>query len=824
MVKKKKKPLSPEKKRLLLVAGALLLLFILTKIFLPAYLEKRKEDKLAVEKQEMTQYASKVANQIQALFTKNISELEKMSREPEVQALFQAYDQAKAEEIARENTRRFENVLKLRLLPPDIDQTDNDDPPMTFALLEMARKAVNSDEPVPIEWIYLDQVVEHIVVVQRVNNEDGKGIGTLDLSLNVDPVKALFDKATDHDLALTELIQGTDASGSVVLDAVGDKHRALLGQVAVVPISGTRWNIKVKSYPKKIIDRTNIIRLGGLGLAAFLGGLFFWIRKLRAESRSRFSLTANKNTPRRSAMITQGDTDDLKEILEKIPDMDEEKVQAVFDDAEIEEEIVIDDEDDEEIEVSEIDDIENDEIDENAEAPASIFRAYDIRGVVDETLTERVVYNIGRALGSEAHARGDNTVVVGRDGRLSSPILSAALIKGLNESGRDVIDIGMVPTPVLYFGANFFDTTSGIMITGSHNPPNYNGIKMVLAGTTLADEAIQALRQRILENDYTEGEGKTQTAEIGSEYIRRITDDIHVALSHSFKVVVDAGNGVAGQLGPQLIRALGHDVIELFCEIDGNFPNHHPDPSQPENLVDLINTVKSEKADLGLAFDGDGDRLGVVDCDGNVIWPDRQMMLFARDVIERNPGGEIIFDVKCSNHLKRVIEEAGGKATMWKTGHSLIKAKMKETGALLAGEMSGHVFFKERWYGFDDGLYTAARLLEILVKADQPPHKILGSLPGGVSTPELKLEMQEDQHAPFMATLLELANFADGEIGTIDGIRVDFKDGWGLIRPSNTTPCLVMRFEADNQVALERIQNLFKEQLLGLDPTLKLPY
>ena len=824
--KKEKEPLSPEAKKLLIFVGALILLGLLAKIFLPGFLEQRKEEKQAVEKQEMTEYAGKVAGEIPRLFAKNINELEKMSQEAEVLALFQNYQKVEAEALASKNSARFENNLKLRLLPPDIDQTDNEDPPLTFASLEMTRNAVKSNSPVQAEWHFPKQAVEHIVLVQRVNNEAGEAIGALHLSLKVDPVHELFKKVADSSIALTELRQGTSVGGSVVLATAGDKNRASPGQAVVVPIARARWTIKAQNYPVQVIDRSNLKRLGGLGLAGFLGWLIFRLRKLKVERDSRVTLSANRQAPRRTAMVTPEDTDDLEEIIGNMPDMDEEKVQQVFDEAEIEDEIVIDDEEIEVPEINDIDDIadNNDDVDEATNAPASIFRAYDIRGVVGDTLTEKIVYNIGRALGSEALARGDNTVVVGRDGRLSSPALSEALIKGLNESGRDVIDIGMVPTPVLYFGANYFDTTSGIMITGSHNPPDYNGIKMVLAGTTLADEAIQALRQRILENDYTQGEGKSQTAEIGSEYIRRITDDIPVAISNSFKVVVDSGNGVAGQLGPQLLRALGHDVVELFCEIDGNFPNHHPDPSQPENLVDLINTVKSEKADLGLAFDGDGDRLGVVDRDGNIIWPDRQMMLFARDVIERNPGGEIIFDVKCSNHLRRVIEEAGGKATMWKTGHSLIKAKMKETGALLAGEMSGHVFFKERWYGFDDGLYTAARLLEILVKSDQPPHKVLGNLPGGVATPELKLDMHEDQHGAFMATLIELANFGDGEIGTIDGIRVDFPDGWGLIRPSNTTPCLVMRFEADNEAALERIQELFKEQLLGLDPTLKLPY
>ncbi len=819
--KKEKQPLSPEKKRLLNIAGGVVVLVILAKIFLPGWLEQRKEQQQVVEKQEMTEYARKVAGQIPALFAKNIKELEKMSQEAEIQVLFQGYDKTKAETLAIKNSDRFEDNLKLRLLPPDIDQTDNEDPPLTFASLEMTRNAVKSDSPVQAEWHFPKQAVEHIVLVQRVNNEAGEAIGALHLSLKVEPVHELFKKIADNSIGLTELRQGTSVGGSVILATVGDKNRAAPGQAVVAPIARARWSIKARKYPKQVIDRTNLKRLAGLGIASFLAVLIFWLRKLKVARDSRVTLSANRPVPRRTTMITPEDTDDLEAIIESLPDMDEDKVQQVFDEAEIDDEIVIDDE---EIEVPEIDEMENNNVDEVTNAPSSIFRAYDIRGVVGETLTEKIVYNIGRALGSEAIARGDNTVVVGRDGRLSSPSLSEALIKGLNDSGRDVIDIGMVPTPVLYFGANYFDTTSGIMITGSHNPPDYNGIKMVLAGTTLADEAIQALRQRILENDYTEGQGKAQTMEIGSEYIRRITEDIPVALSNSFKVVVDSGNGVAGQLGPQLLRALGHDVVELFCEIDGNFPNHHPDPSQPENLVDLINTVKSEKADLGLAFDGDGDRLGVVDRDGNIIWPDRQMMLFARDVIERNPGGEIIFDVKCSNHLRRVIEEAGGKATMWKTGHSLIKAKMKETGALLAGEMSGHVFFKERWYGFDDGLYTAARLLEILVKSDQPPHEVLGSLPGGVATPELKLDMHEDQHGAFMATLIELANFGEGKIGTIDGIRVDFPDGWGLIRPSNTTPCLVMRFEADNEAALERIQVLFKEQLLGLDPTLKLPY
>jgi phosphomannomutase/phosphoglucomutase len=456
--------------------------------------------------------------------------------------------------------------------------------------------------------------------------------------------------------------------------------------------------------------------------------------------------------------------------------------------------------------------------------PLSIFRAYDIRGVVDETLTEEGVHLIGMAIGSEAQQRGQQTLVVGRDGRNSSPRLAQALIEGLMAAGREVIDIGMVPTPVLYFATHDLNTGSGVMLTGSHNPPNYNGLKIMLAGETLSGAAITALHTRIETGTLTGGHGSQRSTEMASEYIRRVSDDIPLSLSKSLKLVVDCGNGVAGALAPQLLRALGHDVIELYCEVDGNFPNHHPDPSQPENLEELIETVKKTKADLGLAFDGDGDRLGVVDSTGNIIWPDRQMMLYSADILARNPGASIIFDVKCSGRLKAWIADKGGNPIMSKTGHSLIKAKMKETGALLAGEMSGHIFFKERWYGFDDALYTAARLVEIVVAQDRPTVEIFKELPGGIATPELRLPLPENEHADFMQRLLDNADFGAAEVSTIDGIRVDFSDGWGLIRPSNTTPYLILRFEGDDEVALERAKEAFRTLLLKVEPELALPF
>lgn len=454
----------------------------------------------------------------------------------------------------------------------------------------------------------------------------------------------------------------------------------------------------------------------------------------------------------------------------------------------------------------------------------SIFRAYDIRGVVGETLTEEVVYQIGLALGSEAHERGQPRIAVARDGRVSSPAFAAALIRGLTATGRDVIDIGMVPTPVLYFATHELGTGSGVMITGSHNPGHYNGLKIVLDAQALSGEAITAIRDRIRRADWVRGDGQIESQDMIAAYLSRITSDSPPVSDGGLKVVIDCGNGVPGILAPQLVRALGHTVTELYCDVDGSFPNHHPDPAQPDNLRDLIDTVRNEGAALGLAFDGDGDRLGVVDGSGQIIWPDRQMMLFAQDVLSRNPGAEIIFDVKCSRHLKRVIEERGGRPLMWKTGHSLIKAKMKSSAAPLAGEMSGHIFFKERWYGFDDALYAAARLLEILVRDGRPSAAVFGELPGGVSTPELKLDMPETEHAAFMQSLARDIPFPDGEIATVDGIRVDLPDAWGLIRPSNTTPCLILRFEGDDAAALGRIQERFRGWLGSVRSGLRLPF
>lgn len=456
------------------------------------------------------------------------------------------------------------------------------------------------------------------------------------------------------------------------------------------------------------------------------------------------------------------------------------------------------------------------------DVPQSIFRAYDIRGIVGETLTPEIVTQIGLAIGSEAAKRGQGTICVGYDGRLSSPELAEALINGLIQTGRQVINIGQVPTPVLYFATHHLNTGSGVMITGSHNPANYNGFKMMLGGETLSGDDVQKLYDRILVQDYETGAGQVTQQDVGRDYLEVILNDIAVAAP--LKVVVDAGNGVAGELGPTLIEELGCEVIPLHCEIDGTFPNHHPDPGKPENLQDLIRKVEEEGADLGIAFDGDGDRIGVVTNTGKIIWPDRLLMLFAKDVVSRNPGADVIFDVKCSRRLNGLISGYGGRPIMWKTGHSLIKAKMKETGALLAGEMSGHMFFKERWYGFDDGLYSAARLLEVLGIDERSSSEVFESFPEDISTPEINVEVTDDSKFSIIESLQSQGKFEGGNISTIDGVRVDYPDGWGLCRASNTTPTLVFRFEADDEASLSRIKQVFREQLLMIDPELELAF
>ena len=454
--------------------------------------------------------------------------------------------------------------------------------------------------------------------------------------------------------------------------------------------------------------------------------------------------------------------------------------------------------------------------------PPEIFKAYDIRGVVGRQLSAPAVELIGRAIGTEVRNAGGTAIAVGRDGRLSGPELSQALARGLRASGVDVLDIGMATTPMAYFAAHHLGCGSAVAVTGSHNPPDYNGLKMVVAGTTLSGDAVQALRARIERDDFAAGSGAYRAVDVREAYLARVAGD--VKLARPMKIVVDCGNGVAGATAPELYRRLGCEVIELFCDVDGSFPNHHPDPTQPENLQDVIRTLASSAAELGLAFDGDGDRLGVVTKDGGIIYADRQLMLFAADVLGRMPGAEIIYDVKSTRNLAPWIRRHGGKPVLWKTGHSLIKAKLKELGAPLAGEMSGHTFFVERWYGFDDGLYAGARLLEI-VSRTADPSAILAALPDSVTTPELHWRLAEGEPHRLIAELQRTAHFTDAqEVINLDGLRVEYADGFGLARASNTTPVIVLRFEAQDDAGLKRIQADFRRVLAAAKPGATLPF
>ncbi len=450
----------------------------------------------------------------------------------------------------------------------------------------------------------------------------------------------------------------------------------------------------------------------------------------------------------------------------------------------------------------------------------SIFRAYDIRGIVDTNLTPEVVYWVGRAFSAQARSEGQTRTAVGRDGRLSSPELARELIRGLLEGGMDVVDLGQIATPMLYFATHTLNTGTGIMITGSHNPPEYNGIKMMIGGETLAEARITALHQRLLDNqlDHEATAGELTAIVIDGDYIERILDD--VAIAQPLKIVVDCGNGVAGGVAPLLLQELGCDVIPLYCDVDGTFPNHHPDPADPQNMTDLITVVKAENADAGIAFDGDGDRIGVVTNKGEIIWPDKLMMLFARDIVGRNPGADIIYDVKCSRHLNNLISEYGGRPIMWKTGHSHMKAKLKETGALLAGEFSGHIAFGERWYGFDDAIYAAARLLEIIGGDTASMSEIFDAFPETESTPELKISTTDEAKFTIIEKLTAAADFKDGTVTSIDGVRVDYSNSWGLIRASNTSPVLTLRFEADTASDLTQVQDIFRAELAKIDSSL----
>ena len=764
-----------------------------------------------------------------------------------------------AERSAREESLRyvFPTAINVRLLPPGMTMVDPQaSPPLSYAALAQMAAAEASDKPPPVEVHLFNTPQQHVNIVRKVMDPAGTGVvGHIMLSLSNDVLQGILDDLKELH-GYIELRQAGEKGAPVVVASRGDPAIKSGQAERVVPIEHTRWQIAwwPETGSLAYLSGISLWVLGALLLTALLFAALVIVlfRRLIVALRQDEVTIVTLMKDFRDGRVRRELASGLAELQPTIEFMVQLAASAKEGDKRRKTAPKENDRDEGEIydtpsaaiNVEERDNLragkgaqyaatvpdtglilEDGPLDiEQAAAgiDPSIFRAYDIRGVVEQTLTIDAVRLIGRAIGSEALQRGRNEIVVARDGRLSGPLLVEALVEGITSTGCDVKDIGCAPTPVLYFATYYLDTQSGVVVTGSHNPPDYNGLKIVIDGETLSGESIQNLRERIDAGNFISGVGSVETINVIPDYIERIRGD--VSLARPIRVVIDCGNGVAGAVAPDLLRSLGCTVIELYCEVDGNFPNHHPDPSKTQNLTDLINAVRTSHADIGLAFDGDGDRLGVVAADGSIIWPDRVLMLYAMDILERNPGGQVIYDVKCTRHLDTIIREHGGEPLMWKTGHSFIKTKIRDSGALLAGEMSGHIFIKERWYGFDDALYAAARLLEILGKDMRSSTELFAELPDSVNTPELNVPMREGEPQAYISRLLENVHFENATVSTIDGLRVDFEDGWGLVRASNTTPVLVLRFEADTEAALVRIMDEFRRVMLQVKPDLALPF
>ncbi|MEM7027227.1 MAG: phosphomannomutase/phosphoglucomutase [Pseudomonadota bacterium] len=802
-------------------------------------------EKEAIEAKE--RQARDFATSIQTNYKNIIQPVKDLAKDKELVTLFLDGDEQALSSAAELKQETIPDMLKLRLLIPGNYELDTEsNPPLGYASLDLLRKAETTAQ-VNAEVLLKGSEQEHVLVIERVLNQALELIGLVHASLSVSVLDDLVKGIESQD-AYIEVVQRS--AGKKILLAGAGNTSVKQGEGTSTSISDTNWVILYwsESAAGSATDAAfslPIIPIAVVLLVLLAAGLF--VLKRRSAETVTASSTIESSTTYEGAVraIVDGAHGSVKKWIPNLPKGDGNSSSSKTnisqglsgDDITTIAKPAMAQPSTEQKSATKKTKPKPKSTADVTEPPAEeskpeaakldpvIFRTYDIRGIVDDTLTVEGVNQIAKALGTYAKEKNQTTFTVGKDGRGSGPKLAEALIDGLKSTGMNVIDIGMVPTPVLYFSTYQLKTNNGVMLTGSHNPPEYNGLKMMVGGITLSGDDIQQLKQIIETGEFAKGKGEGSSYEVNADYIRRITDDIPVALGASLKIVVDCGNGVAGVLAPQLLNAIGHDVIEMYCDVDGRFPNHHPDPSQPENMQDLIEKVKAENADIGFAFDGDGDRLGIVDANGSIIWPDRQMMLLAKDVLSRNAGAPIIYDVKCSRYLKAVIEASGGKPLMWKTGHSLIKSKMKEVEAPLAGEMSGHIFFKERWYGFDDALYTAARFIEIFTNAKRKPSEMFDELPDGVSTPELRLPMPESEHGSFMVTLIQvLENSPGGEVSDIDGVRIEYEDGWGLARPSNTSPNIVMRFEGENEAALQRIQGVFKDAVLSVKSDAELPY
>ncbi len=823
--------------------------------------------------------STSVADQLSKTVASYAHSLESLARDPVLIQLVGSGDSAAIRKRSEQLYKVFPHAISLRIFPVGTPRLDaSTTPPVGYACLDLISHVDRGDKQPPIEIHSPLTKDRHLEIVRPVYN-GANLVGYLQLAIKVNAVQHWLRSIAKG--YYIELIQTAGEQKEILIGKVGNVS-VRTNTISYFEVPGTRWQVSVWSKSTlPILPITIQVVFVFLFAVALMGAVLYFLKqsvsnsiRMDANNLTQLTIDTLRGNKQHDYQLFLSEFDDAAKRIAEFSEValhererDDDPNAISFSSNDID---AIDplymggdgvsvEEIDESSIVEEYQKLTQKQIEKQASSestpqpskavfdshdptvaiptgqsvssvrqsmpempPAEIFKAYDIRGIVGTSLSAAYATLIGRAIGSAAIERGLKKMAFARDGRLSGPELGQAFVQGVQSTGVDILDVGMVPTPVLYFAATEHTDGTGVMLTGSHNPPDYNGFKMMLGGDTLSGDQIQDLRERIENQDFESGSGTYQNQAVGKAYIDRIISD--VKLTRPLSVVIDCGNGVAGAIAPLLFKSMGCRVTELFCEVDGKFPNHHPDPSKPENMRDLIAAVKEKKADIGLAFDGDGDRLGVIDSDGKMIYPDRLMMLFAADVLSRNHGAQIIYDIKCSNNLTKVIWEKGGEPLMWKTGHSLIKSKMKQSGAQLAGEMSGHIFFKERWYGFDDGMYSGARLLEIISPLHESTGEIFAALPDAYNTPEINVSMTEGEHHQFIEDLMMQADFGDANVTMIDGIRADYSDGWGLVRASNTTPVLVLRFEGQNQKAMERIQQTFKAQLLAVKSDLKLPF
>jgi phosphomannomutase/phosphoglucomutase len=800
----------------LMMVGALLVLSLFAAA---AYYYQQYQSGL-LQDVEAKQQAGQLADAVEVQL-KNISaRMEVVATDKRVLAAVSSGNDQQREALATEFSAAFPGIWTLRLMSSDVVSTNSDlEPPLGYADLDMLNRSVSSGKTVPAEVHGMGSKMANVVLVQPVINPlSGDVVGHIMAYYHQRDLNHWLTKGKSFPGKL-ELVQSIDGGSSLSLFAAGNVGETPSATHSFA-VPGANWRLQATadlghgSASVETLMALGAMLLTALALSAML--VYGLHGRYRKALRSDLATVKRFLDGREAASVdaVQVQVEELRETVSALWQTDADSsysgTEALAPQAGVD---------------LELDLIDTDEVAPampSVELPMQIFRAYDIRGVVGVDFTAEIVQALGQAFGTEAYEQGQQTVVVGRDGRLSGQELSSALIAGIRNSGRDVKDLGVVPTPVLYFATHFLGSSSGVMLTGSHNPPEYNGLKMVLNGDAMTGASIYELRERLRMGNLLGGHGDVDEIDIVADYISRVSSDINV--ERPLRLVVDCGNGSASDVAPELLRELGCDVTEIFCDVDGEFPNHHPDPSDPKNLETLIKEVRGLGADLGIAFDGDGDRIGVVDSAGAIIWPDRLMMLFAQDVLLRNPGAIIIYDVKSSAKLGQFVLQNGGRGLMWKSGHSLIKARMKETGALLAGEFSGHICFKERWFGFDDALYAAARLVELLSYDPRTSAEVFEELPNSLSTPELKVALPEGRSVGVMDALVADHDFGDGRVTDIDGLRVEYSDSWGLVRASNTTPTLTFRFEADDKSAMRRVQDVFRSQILKVDPSIALPF